>query len=57
MARHKGPVLVDTNAIALESLLSDVGHRPKETLKPAYTTKWLEKVLVEFFISEGLGRS
>src|ERR1700734_1833812 len=31
--------------IALEALLDDAGHRPKETLKLAYTTKWLEKVL------------
>lgn len=43
--------------IALEALLADAGHRPKEALKLAYTTKWLEKVLGEFFISEGLGRS
>jgi hypothetical protein len=38
-------------------LLADAGHRPKEALKAAYTTKWLEKVLGELFISEGLGRS
>ena len=43
--------------IALESLLADAGHRPKEALKLAYTTKWLEKVLGELFISEGFGRS
>ena len=43
--------------IALEALLDDAGHRPKEALKLAYTTKWLEKVLGELFISEGLGRS
>ncbi len=43
--------------IALESLLADAGHRPKEDLKLAYTTKWLERVLGELFISEGLGRS
>jgi hypothetical protein len=43
--------------IALEALLDDAGHRPKETLKLAYTTKWLEKILGEMFISEGLGRS
>ena len=43
--------------IALEALFDDAGHRPKETLKLAYTTKWLEKVLGEMFISEGLGRS
>jgi hypothetical protein len=43
--------------IALETLLTDAGHRPRESLKPAYTTKWLEKVLGELFISEGLGGS
>jgi len=43
--------------IALESLLADAGHRPKEILKSAYTTKWLEKVLGELFISEGFGQS
>ena len=43
--------------IALETLLADAGHRSKEALKSAYTTKWLEKVLGELFISEGLGRS
>lgn len=43
--------------IALETLLSDAGHRPKEALKPAYTAKWLEKLLGELFMSEGFGRS
>lgn len=43
--------------IALESLLVDAGHRPKETLKLAYTTKWLKQGLGELFISEGFGRS
>jgi hypothetical protein len=43
--------------IALETLLADAGHRPKEALKLAYTTKWLAKVLGELFISEGLARS
>ena len=43
--------------IALEALLADAGHRPKEALKLAYTTKWLEKILGDIFISEGLGRS
>jgi len=42
--------------IALEALLTDAGHRPKEALKSAYTTKWLERVLGELFISEGFGR-
>lgn len=43
--------------IALETLLSDAGHRPKEALKPAYTAKWLDKLLGELFMSEGYGRS
>lgn len=43
--------------IALETLLSDSGHRPKEALKPAYTAKWLDKLLGELFLSEGFGRS
>lgn len=42
--------------IALETLLAGAGHRPKEALKLAYTTKWLDKVLGELFLSEGLGR-
>lgn len=42
--------------VALESLLADAGHRPKEALKLAYTAKWLEKVLGELFIAEGFGR-
>jgi hypothetical protein len=43
--------------IALERLLSDAGYHPKEALKPAYTAKWLDKLLGELFISEGFGRS
>ena len=43
--------------IALESLLADAGYRPKETLKRAYTAKWLENALGELVLSEGLGRS
>ena len=43
--------------IALETLLSDAGHRPKDALKPAYTAKWLDKLLGELFMSEGFGRS
>lgn len=43
--------------ISLETLLSDAGHRPKEALKPAYTAKWLDKLLGELFMSEGFGRS
>lgn len=43
--------------IALETLLADAGHRSKEALKPAYTAKWLDRLLGELVISEGFGRS
>src|SRR3954467_10309263 len=43
--------------IALESLFADAGHRPKEALKQAYTSKWLENALGQLLFSEGLGRS
>jgi hypothetical protein len=43
--------------ISLERLLYDAGHHPKEALKPAYTAKWLNKLLGELFMSEGFGRS
>jgi hypothetical protein len=39
--------------IALETLLADAGHRPKEALKPAYTANWLDRLLGELFMSEG----
>lgn len=42
--------------VALEWLLEGVGHRPRENLKPAYTKKWLERVLSELIVSEGLAR-
>ena len=41
--------------VALERLLDEAGYRPKEPLKPAYTTKRLEKTLGELFLSEGMG--
>lgn len=43
--------------MALESLLLDSGHRPKISLRPAYTAKWLDSLLAELFMSEGSGRS
>ena len=43
--------------VALEWLLDGVGYRPKLGLRPAYTSKWLEKTLGELFISERTGRS
>jgi len=42
--------------IALETLLADAGHRPREALRPAYTAKWLDKLLNELFMSERFGR-
>lgn len=43
--------------IALETLLANAGHRPRETLKQAYTAKWLENALAQFLFSEGPGRA
>jgi hypothetical protein len=43
--------------VALEGLLDAVGHRPKVDLRPAYTSKWLEKTLGELVISERVGTS
>ena len=39
--------------VALERLLSDVGHRPRDALRPAYTTRWLDAVLAEMVLFEG----
>jgi hypothetical protein len=39
--------------VALERLLSDVGHRPRNALRPAYTTRWLDTVLAEMVLLEG----
>ena len=38
--------------VALERLLSDVGYRPREALRPAYTTRWLDTVLAELSMLE-----
>jgi hypothetical protein len=43
--------------VALERLLEEAGYRPKEPLKLAYTSKWLERTLGELVLSEGLGRT
>jgi len=43
--------------VALEALLGAAGHRPRESLRLPFATKWLEKVLGELFLSEGVGRS
>src|SRR5712691_7103954 len=39
--------------VALERLLSDVGHRPREALKAWYMTRWLDATLAELALSEG----
>jgi hypothetical protein len=39
--------------VALERLLSDVGARPRQALRPAYTTRWLDTVLAELSLLEG----
>jgi hypothetical protein len=39
---------------ALESLLEGVGYRPKDSLKLPYTRKWLDRVVGELVVSEGL---
>lgn len=39
--------------VALERLLRDVGHRPREALRPAYTTRWLDTALAELVLLEG----
>jgi hypothetical protein len=38
--------------VALERLLSDVGHRPRQALRPAYTTRWLDTALAELSLLE-----
>jgi hypothetical protein len=42
--------------VALERLLTEAGHRPKDSLRLNYTSKWLDQTLAELFISEGFGR-
>jgi hypothetical protein len=41
--------------VALEALLEDVGYRPRQALRDAYTTKWLEKALGQMVMAEGGG--
>ena len=40
--------------VSLERLLSDAGHRPRATLRPAYTRQWLDTALVELVLAVGL---
>jgi len=41
---------------ALESLLDDAGYRTKNTLKPAYSRKWLDGTLGEMVVIERQAR-
>lgn len=41
---------------ALERLLGDVGHRPREALRQNYTSRWLDTALAELTLLEGGGR-
>lgn len=43
--------------VALEWLLSAVGHRPKLDLRLPYTSKWLDQTLGELVVSERSGAS
>ena len=38
--------------VSLEELLEKAGHRLKRALKPAYTRKWIDRVVSEMVISE-----
>jgi hypothetical protein len=38
--------------VALERLLNDVGHHPREALRPAYTSRWLDAALAEMVLLE-----
>ncbi len=37
--------------VSLEKLLADIGYKPKTTLRPAYTEKWLRVTLAELVIA------
>jgi hypothetical protein len=39
--------------VALQTLLDDVGHRPKQSLRSAYTAAWLAQALNEIVMMEG----
>ena len=38
--------------IAMEELLDRAGHRPRRTLRPAYTRSWMERVVSEMVVAE-----
>lgn len=39
--------------VSLEQLFEAAGHRPRLSLRPAYTRSWLERTLVELVLIEG----
>lgn len=41
--------------VSLEELLLKAGHRTRTALKPAYTTKWLDRVMSEMVVA-GIGK-
>ena len=38
--------------VSMEELLDKAGHRPRRALKPAYTSKWLDRVVSEMVVAE-----
>ena len=38
--------------VSLEELLDRAGHRPRRALKPAYTSKWMRRVVSEMVVAE-----
>lgn len=38
--------------VSLESLFNDIGHKPRVSLKDAYTEKWLRKTLNQLVLEE-----
>ena len=41
--------------VSLEGLLDDAGHRPRSSLRTAYTKRWHERVIGELVLAEGAG--
>lgn len=38
--------------VSLEELLDRAGHRPRHALRPAYTRKWMDRVVSEMVVAE-----
>lgn len=38
--------------VSMEDLLERAGHRPRRALRPAYTRKWMERVVSEMVVAE-----